>query len=483
MRHSRISNLPAVAISLVFFVLIVAPSAHGQAQAAWTVTMRAMQNPLALGQCTPIEVTVTDASGRAPVRPDGRQVDWQDFELSFSAPTPDAFAWSDETRHRFLCARAPTSASALVAAYYPARHLAATQIVPGMTAQQTVEVALLGAAQQAPNGPQQGQSSTMPPDQATAAAAAVGAAPQAGGAGAAPGYGQAAAGAAASAAGSTAGYAQAPAGGTAGGAGAAAGYGQPPAGAAASAAGTGQAAAGAAGAAPAQQAPAAAAGGAPALTPAVAAAPVQVTIPEKKGGFFKKLGQHLKEKASEATNQTAANLTASATQVVDATAQSGSNLVSGAAAQVTSVAQSKVGSVTTALVPSALVGGANADNLSVAVASGYAELRMMRFIGNTEVLDATGRDLVRRLAVVLKTTPGNFVIQAHVDLLPSPADPGASQVLSERRAAAVKAALIAAGVEAPRLTALGYGTSDPKPEPPPEGGPPSNARIVIGKTQ
>jgi outer membrane protein OmpA-like peptidoglycan-associated protein len=220
---------------------------------------------------------------------------------------------------------------------------------------------------------------------------------------------------------------------------------------------------------------------------ATAGAPAQLTVPpaEKKGGggFFKKMGQHLKEKASEVTSQTAANLTNSATQVVDATAQTGSNLVSGAAAQVTSVAQTKVGGVTSSLVPSALRGGANADNLAMAVQSGRAELRMMRFIGNTDVLDATGRDLVRRLAVVLKTTPGTFVIQAHVDLLPSPADPGASQVLSEHRAAAVKTALIAAGVEATRLTALGYGTSDPKPEAPVEGGPPSSARIVIAKLQ
>jgi outer membrane protein OmpA-like peptidoglycan-associated protein len=56
-------------------------------------------------------------------------------------------------------------------------------------------------------------------------------------------------------------------------------------------------------------------------------------------------------------------------------------------------------------------------------------------------------------------------------------------VLSEHRAAAVKAALISNGVAAGRLIALGYGTAQPLPEVPPEGGPPSSARVVIARTQ
>jgi outer membrane protein OmpA-like peptidoglycan-associated protein len=244
-----------------------------------------------------------------------------------------------------------------------------------------------------------------------------------------------------------------------------------PAGAVASAAGAGQP----------QQA---AYPNAPPLPEAIAAAAgaPAAAEPKKKGGggFFKKLGQHLKDKANEVTSQTAENLTNSATQVVDATAQTGSNLVAGATAEVTSAAQSKVGGIGTSLVPSSLRSGTNADNLDLAVKSGQAVLPMIRFVGTTDVLDASGREVVRRLAEVLKSNPGNYEIQAHVDLLPSPLDP---QKLSEHRAAAVKTALIRSGVEEGRLRAHGYGASTPKPAVQPEGGPPSSARIEIWKLQ
>jgi outer membrane protein OmpA-like peptidoglycan-associated protein len=520
MCHLRIRlGSTASAILLLLIALVAAPAAQGQTRSPWIVTMRAMYNSLSKAdQCTPIEVTVVDAGGQQPLRPDGKQpVDWQDFDLILDAgpgSTPDAFYWSPPAPgqpHRFLCAKAATSASVIVLPRYPFETLVRSgnfwngvQIIP-----QAVQVVIQGAPGLAAAGggkapgavnQQVSQQTQVSQPGAAGGAAAGGVSQQAGAAGgAATGSVSQQAGAAPSAAGGAAagaGAATIPsqpyaspqnqnyAGQANQGAAAGAGVGQQAGGAPGAAPGQGYAAgAGAAGGGQAAQAPTAAAGGAPALTPAVATAPVQVTIAEKKGGggFFKKLGQHLKDKATEVTSQTAENLTNSATQMVDVTAQTGSNLVSGAAAQATSVAQSKVGSVGNALMPSALKGGANADNLSAAVASGYAELRLMRFIGNTDVLDATGRDLVQRLATVLKTTPGNYVIEAHVDLLPSPADPGASQVLSEHRAAAVKAALIAAGVEAPRLTALGYGTSEPKPEASPEGGPPSSARIVIAK--
>ena len=84
-----------------------------------------------------------------PVRPNGKQLDWQDFELSFIASAPDAFAWKNES-HRFLCAQAPTASTAVVIARYPGGHLRPEERIAGVEVQQTVEVAMQGLRRAAP---------------------------------------------------------------------------------------------------------------------------------------------------------------------------------------------------------------------------------------------------------------------------------------------------------------------------------------------
>jgi outer membrane protein OmpA-like peptidoglycan-associated protein len=195
------------------------------------------------------------------------------------------------------------------------------------------------------------------------------------------------------------------------------------------------------------------------------------------GGFFKKLGSHIKQKASEAKTETTQSLTAAATQVVDTTFQTGSRLVASTTAEVTNTARMGIGGVGRKLMLAPQRGGANADNLTLAIASGRAVLLELRFAPGTDVLEPSARELVRRLAVELRTamvtTPtARYVIEGHVDSVPN------AQVLSEYRAAAVKAALLNGGVNGERLIALGYGTSRPLQP----GGPPT-ARIEIAQTQ
>ncbi len=176
------------------------------------------------------------------------------------------------------------------------------------------------------------------------------------------------------------------------------------------------------------------------------------------GGFFKKLGSHIKQKAAEVKNETAQNLTAAATQVVDTTFKTGSRLVASTTAEVTNTARLGIGGVGQRLMLAPQRGGGSADNLTLALASGRAVLLEIRFTPGTAVLEPSARDLVQRLGGELRKAmadmPGiRFEIYAHVD---SPND----QVLSEDRAATVKA-LLSNQVDAKRLTALGYGASSP----------------------
>jgi outer membrane protein OmpA-like peptidoglycan-associated protein len=175
--------------------------------------------------------------------------------------------------------------------------------------------------------------------------------------------------------------------------------------------------------------------------------------------------------------ETAQNLTLAATQVVDTTFQTGQRLVASTTAEVSNTARMNIGGVGQKLMLAPQRGGAPADNLELAIASGRAVLLEMRFSPGTDVLEPSARQLAQNLANELKkamtATPGSkYVIEAHVDSVPN------AQVLSEYRAAAVKKELVAKGVDAARLIALGYGTSRP-----PQVGNPPTARIEVVRVQ
>ncbi len=395
--------------------LALAPSA---VEAQWTIHMRAMHNPLPVGQCTAIEVVALEPSGHAPVRPDGRQASGWDFELDFTAATPDAFAWRDESR-RFLCALTPTAPSAIVIARYPGRHLKPTEIVPGVITQQTVEVAMQGmqqAAGQFPvsmpspgnagGGPPAGYHGSAPPDPYAGASApgnypAAGTPPN-------PSYPQPA-------------YPQ-PA------------YPQP--------------------AYPQQSGPQS--GSAPVMAstpvpPAAAPAPAASTTSAKSGDgrvrtgkqFLKRLLGHAKKTANDVATNTAGYVADAAGEVVDTAVKS-------------------------------VVGGPQGNqDLAAELASGRVVPSGLRFVEGTAQVDPSSGPLVAQLAAAVMANAGQYLIEAHVD----GTDPSAAQSLSNQRAGAVKAALVANGVPAAQLMAVGYGTTRPIQ------GAASSARIEIARTQ
>ena len=89
------------------------------------------------------------------------------------------------------------------------------------------------------------------------------------------------------------------------------------------------------------------------------------------------------------------------------------------------------------------------------------------------MLESSAAPLINQLAAALARTPGQFLIEAHVD----GKNGAATQALSEQRAAAVKSALVAAGSPPMQLAAVGYGATRPV------AGSKSSARIEIARTQ
>lgn len=409
-----------------------ATSLSGQQQVR--VTVAAVTNPIQPGSCTRIVTDVRDELNRQLTLENGVPLQWGNYD--FTSSNGADFEWRGTPSGEYeLCAK-------------PGAGAVSTQVtatIKGMAYNGSTVVAVGGPAPATVPGQPNVAPPTPPAGQGAAAGAAAGAAQGQ----APPAYappapaGQAASPAAVGPA------ASAP---TSGGA--------APAGAASVAAGS------AVGAAAGPQ------GYAPPPPQQAQAKPVK-----SAGGFLKKIGSHIKQRAAEVKTETAQNLTLAATQVVDTTFQTGSRLVASTTAEVTNTARMNIGGVGQKLMLAPQRGGGSADNLALAIGSGRAVLLEMRFTAGTDVLEPAARELVRRLAVELRTamatTPGSrWVIEAHVDSVPN------AQVLSEYRAAAVKTALAGNGVDAARLIALGYGTSRSLQP----GGPPV-ARVEVARAQ
>jgi len=95
-------------------------------------------------------------------------------------------------------------------------------------------------------------------------------------------------------------------------------------------------------------------------------------------------------------------------------------------------------------------------DLATRLAAGRAVIDGIDFIGSSDTLDPASDPALSRLAVVLRKVPGTFLVEAHV---PPSGDVIADQAMTDRRAAVVMERLIAAGVPASRLLAMGFGAA------------------------
>ena len=92
------------------------------------------------------------------------------------------------------------------------------------------------------------------------------------------------------------------------------------------------------------------------------------------------------------------------------------------------------------------------DKVYVALPSGIL------FDIGKDVLKPTAKESLSKAAATLKTSETNIIVQGHTDSTGSAA---INQPLSERRAGHVRDFLVSNGVPSSRLTAVGYGSSNP----------------------
>jgi len=122
-------------LGCVLTACLMAP-ATGFAQGPWNVTVTPTLNPLPVGFCGALQLTVVDVSGReVPRNPQGVRVTIADFDISVSGSS--VAASRIDASHWVVCAcqGAAVGSTATVIASYPARSLAANARVPGVVLQ------------------------------------------------------------------------------------------------------------------------------------------------------------------------------------------------------------------------------------------------------------------------------------------------------------------------------------------------------------
>jgi len=81
------------------------------------------------------------------------------------------------------------------------------------------------------------------------------------------------------------------------------------------------------------------------------------------------------------------------------------------------------------------------------------------FAPDSAALEGSPAETVRQVAAVLAPAGVGIVLEGHV--ADTPGSPESAQALSERRAATVADALVAAGVDRARITTVGRGAAEP----------------------
>ena len=198
------------------------------------------------------------------------------------------------------------------------------------------------------------------------------------------------------------------------------------------------------------------------IVTAIAVAAGQLAAPTPAGAqVLKKIREQVGQKVEAAKARADSAAVARAGRTMDSTLAKTERVVDTAVSKIVSTAAGALSAT-------------DADEtLAAELETGRAVLAEVHFVGTTDQLDDASEPQLERLARLLKEQSATYLIEGHVDDGGSAA---ANQALSEKRSAAVKARLVAAGVPAERLFAMGLGATRPPTDPTT-----SQARIEVAR--
>src|SRR3979411_343794 len=132
---------------VVSFASLAAAPRTLPAQAPWAVTMRPEMNPVPIGRCSDIALTIRDLDGKStPQNGIRRSVTISEFDMRVESATPQAGVGRYAPASFFsacVCPAAKVGEQATVTATYPARSLDEKVRVPGVAFQSKILISFM----------------------------------------------------------------------------------------------------------------------------------------------------------------------------------------------------------------------------------------------------------------------------------------------------------------------------------------------------
>jgi len=177
--------------------------------------------------------------------------------------------------------------------------------------------------------------------------------------------------------------------------------------------------------------------------------------------IWKTIKDHAKKKAAEKTTEAATRVVETSNGVVDSSLTKtgrGVDTLVNKAGTVADTAMNKTERGVSSVAKSLTGGGGGGDKFKASLAAGRLVLTDLKFAPGDTAISADGGKTLDKVAKAILSTNVTYLVESHAT---DGADAATNQSLSEKRGAAIKARLVAAGVPTTRLFVMSYGATRP----------------------